>query len=150
MTRLIAILVLGLLVFGGCSEEPKDAYRRIVFHAKMGNEAAFLDGFTEDSRKIIKTLLSLRRTYGDLVDRDSDPYFSIVLEEIEDVVIDEKEFRAEDSSDTIERKVATLTVTDGKILRKIRMIEFDDGWKIDATDLQDFWAKDRKNFLERQ
>ncbi|MFT5430596.1 MAG: hypothetical protein ACI9OJ_001271 [Myxococcota bacterium] len=148
MTRIIIIGLIAatLLVFGGCKEDPAEAYNRLVFHAKVGNEKAFLDGFTPKSQRMIRALLALRRSYGDLVNADADPYRSLVLETIESVEIDEMEVQAEGSLEKVERRVATITVTDGEILRKIRMVELDDGWKIDAIDLQEFWAEDRDNF----
>ena len=64
-----------------CGEAPETAYKRLVFNAKTGNEAAFLKGFTKDSAKLVKTLLALRRTYGTQL--EVDPYLSLALEEIQ-------------------------------------------------------------------
>ncbi|MFT7623891.1 MAG: hypothetical protein ACI9WU_003076 [Myxococcota bacterium] len=147
-TRL-ACVVLALLIFGGCKDEPKEAYERLVFHARMNNETAFLEGFTPQSRRIIKSLLELRRTYGDLVQRDADPYLSLVLEDVEDVEIESIERASPDGKGMIDTKMATLTVTDGKIIRKIQMIETEEGWKIDALDLQTFWSENRQAFVDR-
>ena len=144
---LLFLLALLLLGSAGCKEKPEDAYNRMVFYAKMGNEEAFLNGFTKSSAKLVKALIALRRTYGDQVSKEADPLLSLVLDEIQEVEIEKKEFEGE-GVDKIERRVATLTVAKGKVKRKIRMIEFDDGWKIDALDLQELW-KDRKNFLQR-
>ena len=139
-----------LTVLGtGCGEKPEDAYSRLVFHARMGNEEAFLEGFTEQSRPLIKTLLALRRTYGDVVDTDSDPYMALVLEEVAEVSIEEKEIELPGSTDTELRKVATLRVTDGQIYREIIMIEYEDGWKIDALHLQKIWAENPKRRTSR-
>ena len=146
------VLIVLTLVLLGCGEKPKDAYNRLVFNARMGNEAAFLDGFTEESGRLIKTLLALRRTYGGQMSGSADPYTTLVLEEVENVAVESKEFQIRTSDgglDTIKRDVAVLTVTDGKIRRKIRMIEFDDGWKIDALDLQNMWKQDKGSFLSR-
>jgi len=142
---LLSLLWLGLAL-SGCGDKPEEAYKRIVFNAKMGNEAAFVDGFTKDSQRLVKTLLALRRTYGDLVRADADPYLAIVMEEVEDVEKTEEEMLGPDGIEKVERKVATLTVTDGKTHRKIRMIEMDEGWKIDALGLQKLWADDRNTF----
>ncbi len=143
------VLVVGLLaVSAGCKDEPKAAYERLVFHARMGNEPAFIEGFTEESRPLVKALLALRRTYGDLVARDSDPYLSLVLEEVESVEIDEVP-RTNADGEKIQVNRATLTVTDGKIIRKIELWETDDGWKIDALALQRFWFEDSSAYLSR-
>lgn len=148
MTRAaLGALAALLLVSTGCSDKPEDAYNRMVFYAKMGNEDAFLDSFTKPSAKLVRALLALRRTYGDQVSKEADPLLSLVLDEIQEVEIEKKEFEGE-GVDKIERKVATLTVAKGKIKRKIRMIQYDEGWKIDALDLQELW-KDRKNYLQR-
>ena len=153
MTRplfaLLALLTL-LVVFPGCSESPEEAYNRLVFHAKMGNEKAFLNGFTPKSKRMMKTLLALRRTYSDFVPQDADPYLALVLETVENVEVTEREIQVEDGIEKVERKVATLTVTDGEIKRQIVMIEFDEGWKIDALELQEFWAEDNKRFREKE
>ena len=147
------LIALGLLacVAPGCKkEDPSKAYKRLVFHAKMGNEEAFLDGFTKQSAHLIRGLLALRRTYGDLVSTDADPYMSLVLEKVEDVKIEEDvEVRAEDGVETMTTDVATLTVTDGNIQRKIVMIRFEEGWKIDILQLQEMWADDRKTFKNK-
>jgi len=148
MTRAIAAIVLSICILGGCKQEPAEASNRLLFHAKVGNEKAFLDGFTDKSRRMIRALLALRRTYGDLVNPDADPYRSIVLETIESVEIEEREVQADDSLEMVERRVATLTVTDGEIFRKIQMVEYDDGWKINAIELQELWSE-RENFKQR-
>ena len=148
MKRLLLGGLVGLLlVSAGCKDKPEDAYNRMVFYAKLGNEEAFLNGFTKSSAKLVKALIALRRTYGDQVSKEADPLLSLVLDEVQEVEIEKKEFEGE-GVDKIERRVATLTVAKGKLKRKIRMIEFDDGWKIDALDLQELW-KDRKNFQQR-
>ena len=149
MTRACLGVLVGLLLLStGCSDKPEDAYNRMVFYAKMGNEEAFLNGFTKSSAKLVKALIALRRTYGDQVSKEADPLLSLVLDEIQEVEIEKKDFEGE-GVEKVERKIATLTVAKGKIKRKIRMIEFDDGWKIDALDLQEFWKKNRKNYLQR-
>lgn len=147
----LSLLVGGLLLLPGCGADQKsaqEAYERIVFHARTGNEAAFLNGFTEDSQRLIKSLLALRRTYGDLVDAESDPYRALVLDTVEAVEIETREVENADLTKE-ERKVATLTVTNGDYKRKIQMVELDDGWKIDALALQEFWADDGSRRLER-
>lgn len=150
IVRLLFMLLIASLL--GCGEKPQEAYNRLVFNARMGNEAAFLDGFTEESGRLIKTLLALRRTYGAHMSSSADPYSTLVLEEVEEVQVEAREFQVRTSDgglNKIKRDVAILTVTDGKIKRKIRMIEFDDGWKIDALDLQNMWKQDKGSFLER-
>jgi hypothetical protein len=155
MTRgpFILLLLLLLLCCGGCkSDTPEEAYNRLVFNARMGNEEAFIGAFTEKSQRLIRTLLALRRAYGDMVETDADPYLSLVLEEVTDVEIEDremKEFNDEGESVTVERAVATLTVTDGNIERKLLMIETEEGWRIDALMLQSLWSDDRKNFRTR-
>ncbi len=150
---------LGLvLLLAACKEEPSKAYDRLVFFAKMGNEEAFLDGFTERSRPLVRTVLALRRTYGDDVNKDSDPYLALVMDEVESTEIEtqslqrdlhERTKTAEEGLEKVERRVATLTVKKGPIKRRVKMIELKDGWKIDAFDLQELWQKDPKAFSSR-
>jgi hypothetical protein len=140
-----------LLVLPGCGADQqgaREAYERIVFHARTGNEAAFLKGFTPRSQQLIKSLIALRRTYGDLVDAESDPYRALVLDTVESVEVETQVVKSDQVTEE-ERKVAILTVTNGDYLRKIRMVELDDGWKIDALALQDYWAEDDSRRLER-
>ncbi|MEC8022974.1 MAG: hypothetical protein VX223_03510 [Myxococcota bacterium] len=150
--RLLRIII-SLLLFGsvGCSESEKSAqqaYERMVFHARTGNEAAFLNGFTEQSQRLIKSLLALRRTYGDFIDADADPYRSLVLDVVESVTLDTEE-STDKNTEAVTLNVAILTVTNGDYKRQIRMVEADDGWKIDALQQQEFWAEDRSRRLER-
>ena len=132
-----------LAVAGGCGEKPEEAYNRLIFNAKMGNEAAFLECFTKDSRPLVRTMIALRRTYPDFISDSADPYLSLVLEEVTDVEITERsdDVKKEDGSlEKVTRKVAMLTISDGQgTRRKVRMVRYDDGWKLDALDLQKLW-----------
>ena len=117
--------------------------------ARAGNEPAFLEGFTTESRRLIQTLIALRKAYGDLVDSRADPYLSIVLETVVSAEVEKKSVAVEGSTETVERDVATLVVTDGKIQRTLHMVRLDDGWKIDALDLQQLW-QDKKQFARKE
>lgn len=145
------LLVLGITSVLGCGraeQGAQQAYERIVFHARTGNEAAFLDGFTDQSQRLIRSLLVLRRTYGDVVDADADPYRSLVMDVVESVdVSQEQGTNAENES--VEFNVAVLTVTNGDYRRKISMLETENGWKIDALRQQEMWAKDSSTRIER-
>jgi hypothetical protein len=145
VSKCIAVTVFVLLVLGGwgCKEDPKEAYERLVFHAKTGNQETFIDGFTKRSRPLIKTLIALRRTYNDQVSESADPYLSLVRENVIDVkVTDAKEKRVCEGQGNEIRK-AVLTIANGnKNSRQIVMYECDDGWKVDAFNLQDFWQDD--------
>ena len=143
------VVIAALLVFGGCKEKPEAAYSRLVFLARAGNEPAFLEGFTTESRRLIQTLIALRKAYGDLVDSRADPYLSIVLETVVSAEVEKKSVAVEGSTETVERDVATLVVTDGKIQRTLHMVRLDDGWKIDALDLQQLW-QDKKQFARKE
>lgn len=123
-----------------CGEAPETAYKRLVFNAKTGNEAAFLKGFTKDSAKLVKTLLALRRTYG--TQMEVDPYLSLALEEIEGTpTVESKSERIlndEGDPETLDVDIATLTVSDGKRTKKICMRKTEEGWKVDALDTQKY------------
>ena len=109
-----AALLTGLLV--SCSESPESAYKRIVFNARTGNEAAFLKGFTPDSARLVKTMIALKRTYGTQTRSAADPYTSLVLETVTEVRIETETLGNE------ERDIATLDVTDGSRTQSIRMV----------------------------
>lgn len=147
--RRLVLLASVLALFGGCKEKPEAAYARLVFLARTGNEAAFLESFTPESRRLIETLLALRKAYGDLVDNRADPYLSIVLEQVVSAEVTQQDVTVEGSTATEKRDVATLVVTDGKIQRSLRMVRLDDGWKIDALDLQQLW-QDPKQFARKE
>ena len=148
MWRWLAVAV-ALALFSGCKEKPEEAYKRLVFLARTGNEAAFVDSFTPDSQRLVKTLLALRKAYGDRVDARSDPYLSIVLENIVSAEVSQKDVAVEGSTASVKRDVATLVVSDGKIQRTLHMVRLDDGWKIDALDLQHLW-QDPKQFARKE
>ncbi len=145
----VRALILVLLFVAGCGEKPEAAYERLVFFARAGNEAAFLDGFTTDSQKLIRALLALRRVNGDEVDARADPYLSIVLERVVSVEVEEKDVQVEGGIASEKRKVATLVVTDGKIQRTLSLVQLDDGWKIDALALQALW-EDKNAFSRKE
>ena len=85
---LIALLVLILMVaaiFGAWKvlfdEQPDHALLRTVAAAMLGDEKAFLDGFTEDSRPLVGAALSLAKG-EDMARSPRHPYYYLATENI--------------------------------------------------------------------
>ncbi len=148
MNRLLLfVCVLGLSA--ACSESPETAYERMVFQAKMGNEEGFLEGFTERSQRLMKSMLALRRTYGAQSSEEADPYLALVMDKVTKVEKSTAKTRVCNGTDNVETEVAVLTVTnDDEVFREIKMYECEDGWKIDALKLQKDWKGDSDDSSE--
>lgn len=132
MKKLLVLLILAALVAGGWwawdhwfrAGSPSDAYRRMVNAARLGDEETFLEGFTDQSRPLVKALIALSRDYE--VVRE-DPYERIVLS---DVV-----------AETVEGDVATIVTEQGRKTRDIRMKKVEGRWQIDAFELDEDWGR---------
>ena len=126
---LIAVLLLALIGAGVWAyfhffhqEDVRAVYQRVVASAMLGDEEAFLEGFTKESRPIVGALMDLSRTQDPRVSQ-SHPYYYLVTEQIEDVQVDGKTAlltlkRAHDKS------VGTAY--------SVEMVKVEEGWKIDA------------------
>ncbi len=85
---LIALLVL-LLLIGGLvlawkliyDEQPETALLRTAAAAMLGDEKAFLEGFTEDSRPLVGAALSLAKG-EDMARSPRHPYYYLTTENI--------------------------------------------------------------------
>ncbi len=95
MKKLLAVLALLLVVAGGVwawytyvrVESPRDAWLRTTSAAMLGDEQAFLAGFTEQSRPLVAGLLAHARGEDPKQSRQH-PYFYLVSENLESVDID--------------------------------------------------------------
>ena len=139
--RIVVLAAMGLLfvVTVGCSESPEKAYYRMVAAAKLGHKEAFLEAFTPESRQVIGALLELSELYSL---RQHEPYRLLVHTDVVSVERGEPE-RAEGQREP--RDVAFVVVQVGSSRRKIKMVQVDGEWKIDAFDLESFWET-RSNF----
>jgi len=147
---LVGVALVGLLTANGCRlvslvsgvfEGPTDVYYRMVAAAKMGDRETFLETFTSDSRSVIDALLKLSDIYG--AQRNS-PYELLVATEVlgEEPGPPEKVAGKAEPAET-----AILTVQAGRHgKRLVKMLKTDEGWKIDALDLERFWDAKRSNF----
>ena len=137
---IVAMLLLAAtLSLGACGKSPTGTYYDMIAAAKLGDRETFLTAFTEDSRHLIEALLELSDIYG-LKRRD--PYELLVHTE----VVSEEPGEPEKKPGMKEaREVTILTVQVGHRRRKIKMVQVDGEWKIDAFDLEKFWQK-RANF----
>jgi hypothetical protein len=123
-------------VLAACGQSPSDTYINMAAAARLGDREAFLNGFTEDSRKIVKGLASLSEAYGL---RESDPYQKFVF----DRVVKEETFGEGEKSGKYKCDDSCAVVTvqrkgKGKKV-KILMLKKDEGWRIDLAAQQDFW-----------
>ncbi len=124
---LLALAAVGLL--SGCDQEPQDVYYSLATAAEFGDKKAFLAGFSESSRPIIETMISLSEAYPL---PKADPLKQLVFAHIEEV-----ELKGEDE--------AILLVSRGQKERKILMVKTEEeGWRIDVKKLNDFWEKKGK------
>ena len=135
---LMVMLVVALVAGAGYAymrflhvEDPGDAYLRTVSAAMLGDEQLFVDGFTKESRPLVAGLLALSRG-RDPKRVKSHPYYYLVSENIDEVVVDED--------------IAWLTVrrAGDKGTRggyDIKLVKDQGTWKIDALA---FNAKRRK------
>ena len=132
MKKLLVVLLIAALAAGGWwawdhwfrAGSPSDAYRRMVNAARLGDEDTFLEGFTEESRPLIKALIALSRDYEVV---QEDPYERIVLS---DVV-----------AETVDGDQATVLTEQGRNTRDVRMKKVDGRWVIDAFELEADWSK---------
>ena len=130
------------MFFMACGQSPTDTYVNMSTAAHLGDREAFLEGFTEDSRRIVKGLTSLSEAYGF---KESDPYTKFVF----DKVLKEETFGEGDKagSYTCEVPCAVLTVErSGKkkgSQTKLLMLKTDDGYQIDLAAQEDFWKKNK-------
>ena len=139
---LIALLAASFLA--ACGQSPTDTYVNMSTAARLGDREAFLAGFTEDSRRIVKGLTSLSEAYGF---KESDPYTKFVFDK---VIKEEKFGEGEDAgSYTCDVPCAVITVErSGKSGKKggqtkILMLETDDGYLIDLAAQEEFWKKNK-------
>ncbi len=129
-----------VLLLAACTSSPTDAYLRMVAAAKMDDREGFVGAFTEGSRNLIAALLELNDAYGP---QTEDPYRLLVFTEVVGEERGEPEARPGTSGE--QREVAFVTVSAGGKKRRIKMVLEDSDWRIDALDLEAFWAE-RENF----
>ena len=130
MKKLLIVLVLLALIGAGVwaylrffhQQGPKSAYLTVVSSAMLGDEDAFLDGFTKESRPIIGALMDLSRTQDPRLSQ-SHPYYYLVTEQIEDV---------EQDGDTAWLTLKRAHDQGRGTAYSLKMVKGEDGWKIDA------------------
>jgi len=136
---LIVTLTIALMTVA-CSSSPTDAYNRMVAAAQLDDRESFVESFTENSRHLVAASLALSDDYGP---KKSAPYRMLVHTEVLDEESGEAEAVPGKSGE--ERDVAYIVVQVAQGKRRIKMVKEDGDWRIDALDLEAFWA-DRKNF----
>lgn len=132
MKKLLVVLIIAALAAAGYwtynryfrGGSPKDAYMRMINAARLGDEDGFLDGFTDDSEKLVKSLIALSRSYEAV---RADPYERLVFSEV--------------ISEQVDGDQALLITQDHRKTREIHMVKVEGEWKIDAFQLEQEWDK---------
>ena len=125
MSRItVLVLFFMALLFGGCGKSPTEAYVDMTTSAQLGDQEGFLAGFTERSRDLVGSMISLSEAYGV---QDTNPYQLLVFDSVDGE-------RIEPDGDR-----AILDVRRGGNTRKILMVREDGEWRIDTRDLEAFW-----------
>ncbi|NUN12625.1 MAG: hypothetical protein HUU55_03205 [Myxococcales bacterium] len=131
MKKVLVMLVLAAVVAGGyfawdryfVQQNPTAAFKQTMAAARLGDEEGFLDGFTEDSAKLLRALLAVARSY-EFVRLDA--YEQLVLADV--------------MAETIDGDTAVLTIQYLNKTRDISMKKDGKTWKIDAFELEDAWG----------
>ena len=103
---------------------PSDEIRRMVSAAQLGDESGFIAGFTPESAPMISALLSLSESYGHI---RVNPITRIAEAELVD--------------ETIEGDRAVILLQSRNKTRELPMIWTDDGWKVDAFEMDSQWKR---------
>lgn len=81
---LVLLLMIGLLFVAWkfiVDEPPESCVLRVAAAATLGDETAFLDGFTDDSRQMVAAVLALSRG-EDMAKSPKHPYYFLATENI--------------------------------------------------------------------
>ncbi len=85
---ILSLLVLGLIAFAIFAyyrwfyvEDPREAFLRTASSAMLGDEDAFLSGFTDESRPLVSAQLALSRS-DDVKTSTRHPYYYLVTEDV--------------------------------------------------------------------
>lgn len=130
MKKILVMLLLAGLLAGGyfvwdryfVLQSPTEAFRQTMAAARLGDEEGFLDGFTEDSGRLLRALLAVSRSY-EFVRLDA--YEQLVLADV--------------MAETIDGDAAVLTIQYLNKSRDISMKRDGKSWKIDAFELEKAW-----------
>lgn len=130
MKKVLAVLLLlTALIAGGVAywkflrvESPEDAWLRTTSAAMLGDEQAFLAGFTDESRPLVAGLLAHARGDDPKTSRQH-PYFYLVSENLESVDI---------QGDTAWLKLRRQTDVGAGAAYEVPMRKSAQTWKIDA------------------
>lgn len=129
-TQILAAFCLGTVAFSACDPDgPDNVYYGMTTAASMGDYEGFLMGFTDESRRLVESQLSLSEAYGLAKEN---PVSMLVFSDVDQVEIDGDE--------------AILSVSRGRASRRILMVKDPElGWRIDVKKLGEFWDKERKS-----
>lgn len=118
----VAVALIGAAGLGACSEGPQEVYVGMATAAQMGDLQGFLDGFTKESQPLIQAQIALSEAY-DL--KNDSPVRQLVFDSVEKV--------------ETEGDVSILDVSSGGRKQRIKMVQTEDGWRIDVKVLAEFW-----------
>lgn len=130
MKKIARIAALGLMAAGlvACSKGPKEVYYAMATAAEFGDAKGFLAGFTDESKQLVESQISLTEAYG--LKREN-PVTLLVFPNVDGV---------EEGDDE-----AILSLSRGPVKKRIVMVKTEQGWRIDTKRLAKFWEEERKS-----
>ena len=134
MKKILVVLVIGALLFGAwwtwdrhvMTLTPEQSYQRTMSAARLGDEGAFVEGFTADSQPLMRSLLALARNYPFV---QEDPYRRLVMVDVVDVQV---------TGDSAE-----LMIQQRNRESTVPMLLEEGAWRIDAFALEEALGKRR-------
>ena len=122
----LAILLLAAALVAGCKASPTEAYERAKAAAEAKDEDALLANLTEKSATLLTRLGEVDKASGGRLRYIRNP---LEIHRFGEVV-------GEDVNDTR----AVLTVQERGQQQRVLLVFEDGAWRIEATELPDFWA----------
>jgi len=129
MKTIARITMLSLVALGlvACGKGPKEVYYAMATAAEFGDAKGFLAGFTEESRQLVESQISLTEAYGL---KHENPVALLVFPSVDGVEELEDE--------------AILSLSRGSTEKRIIMVKTEEGWRIDVKRLAKFWDEERR------
>lgn len=115
-----------LFLLSSCGDSPSEVYIKMINAAKKGDMEKFLNGFTEESKPIIQSLIYLSQVYGI---SKKEPITLLTEGEVlyEEIIKDK----------------AYLTIKLPNIKKRLLMKKYKGKWKIDIFELEKFFNEER-------
>jgi hypothetical protein len=137
------IAVVALLTLAACGKDAKQTYVEMATAAMLGDIDGFLEGFSEESKKLVRAQITLSEAYGM---EDLNPYELLVFNTVEEIAEFDKG-AVPGKSYVCKKPCAVLKLNNtGKGARKrqaqLLMLEEEAGWRVDTRELELFWTQE--------